>query len=47
MEEEANKDTEKKLQEINQLGKSKGGKVITDLLSAIVNVKPEPPNRLG
>ena len=45
MEEEANRDTESKLQEIRQLGKAKGEKVIKDLLSALVNVKPEPPKK--
>jgi V-type H+-transporting ATPase subunit G len=45
MEEEANKDTERKLQEIKQIGKSKGEKVVKDLLGALVNVKPEPPKK--
>jgi hypothetical protein len=45
MEEEANRDTERKLQEINQIGKSKGKKVVEDLLGALVNVKPEPPKK--
>ncbi|KAF2453485.1 vacuolar ATP synthase subunit G [Lineolata rhizophorae] len=42
-EEEANKETEVKLKEIKQIGGSKGGKVVEDLLTAVVSVKPEPP----
>ena len=43
MEEDANKDTEKKIAEIKQIGKEKGSKVVDDLLSAVTNVKPVPP----
>jgi V-type H+-transporting ATPase subunit G len=43
MEEEANKDTEKKISEIKSTGKSKGQKVVDDLLQAVMNVKPEVP----
>jgi V-type H+-transporting ATPase subunit G len=42
MEEDANKETEKALAEINNVGKTKGSKVIDDLLNAVVNVTPEP-----
>jgi V-type H+-transporting ATPase subunit G len=45
MEEDAHKDTEKKLAEIKKLGKSKGQKVVDDLLNAVVKVTPEPPSR--
>jgi hypothetical protein len=45
MEEEANKETEKKLQEIKQVGLSKGSKVVDDLLDAVVNVTLEPPKK--
>ena len=45
MEEDANKDTEKKLAEIKKLGKSKGSKVVDDLLNAVTNVIPEPPSQ--
>jgi V-type H+-transporting ATPase subunit G len=43
MEEDANKETEKTLVEIKSVGKSKGQKVVDDLLNAVVNVTPEPP----
>ena len=43
MEEDANKETEKTLVEIKSIGKSKGQKVVDDLLNAVVNVTPEPP----
>lgn len=45
MEEDAHKDTEKKLAEIKKLGKSKGQKVVDDLLNAVVNVTPEPSSQ--
>jgi V-type H+-transporting ATPase subunit G len=45
MEEDAHKDTEKKLAEIKKLGKSKGQKVVEDLLNAVVKVAPEPPTQ--
>jgi hypothetical protein len=44
MEHEANKETEKKLAEIDEIGKSKGAKVVEDLLNAVVNVHAEPSN---
>ncbi len=45
MEDEANKDTEKKLHEIKGIGKTKGSKVVEDLLNAVVNVVPEVPSK--
>lgn len=45
MEEEANRDTEQKLHEINKIGNSKGSKVVDDLLGAVVNVTAEPPKK--
>jgi V-type H+-transporting ATPase subunit G len=45
MEEDANKDTEKKLAEIKKLGKSKGPKVVDDLLNAVTNVSPQAPSQ--
>lgn len=45
MEEEANKETEKKLEEIQKVGKDKGNKVVNDLLFAVIDVKPEPPSK--
>jgi V-type H+-transporting ATPase subunit G len=43
MEEDANKDTEKKISEIKGTGKGKGQKVVDDLLQAVMDVKPEVP----
>jgi V-type H+-transporting ATPase subunit G len=43
MEEDSNKDTEKKIEEIKKIGKEKGSKVVEDLLIAVTNVKPVPP----
>lgn len=43
MEEDANKDTEKKISEIQGTGKGKGKKVVDDLLQAVMDVKPEVP----
>lgn len=45
MEDDANKDTEKQIDEIKSIGKSKGSKVVDDLLNAVVNVIPEPPSQ--
>jgi V-type H+-transporting ATPase subunit G len=45
MEEDANRDTEGKLEEINKIGKANGKRVVEDLLGALVNVKPEPPKK--
>jgi Vacuolar (H+)-ATPase G subunit len=45
MEQDANKDTEKKLAEIKDISKSKGSKVVNDLLSAVIDVDPEPPSK--
>jgi V-type H+-transporting ATPase subunit G len=44
-EEEANKETEVKLKEINEIGGKSGKKVVDDLLHAVLNPTPEPPNR--
>ena len=45
MEEDANKDTEKKIEEIKKIGEEKGSKVIDDLLNAVMDVKPEVPSK--
>lgn len=42
MEADADKDTKKKLDEINEIAKTKGKKVVDDLLRAVVSVVPEP-----
>ncbi len=44
-EEDADKDTEEKLQEIKKIGGEKGDKVVEDLLKAVTDVKPEVPDR--
>jgi V-type H+-transporting ATPase subunit G len=43
MEEDASKETDKKIAEIKSIGKSKGSKVVDDLLKAVISVDPEPP----
>lgn len=45
MEEDAGKDTEKKIAEIKTIGKDKGSKVVDDLLNAVTNVKPVAPSK--
>ena len=42
-EEDAKKDTDAKVKEIDELGKKSGGKVVEQLIEAVVNAKPEPP----
>jgi V-type H+-transporting ATPase subunit G len=42
LEDDANKDTEGKLGEIQKIGKSKGSKVVDDLLKAVVDVHLDP-----
>lgn len=44
-EEEANKDTEAKLKEIEAVKDKEGKKVVEDLLRAVTEVKPEVPDR--
>jgi len=45
MEEDASKDTEKKIAEIKKIGKEKGSKVVDDLLKAVTQVQPVAPTR--
>jgi len=45
MEEEANKETDSKLEEIKKIGKEKGNKVVEDLLYAVLEAHPEPPSK--
>ncbi|OCK88262.1 vacuolar ATPase-like protein [Cenococcum geophilum 1.58] len=42
-EEDANKEAEAKVKEIQEIGKKTGDKVVGQLLEAVMNVKPEPP----
>lgn len=41
-EKDADKDSEGKLQEIDEIKEKSGGKVVDDLLQAVTNVTPEP-----
>lgn len=41
-EEEAKKDTDVKVKEIEQLGSKSGSKVVDQLIEAVVNAHPEP-----
>lgn len=45
-EEDANKEAEVKLQEIQDAGKNKGNKVVEDLIHALSDVKPEPSEKI-
>ncbi|KAH7138642.1 vacuolar ATPase [Dendryphion nanum] len=42
-EEDANKETDVKVKEIQELGKKSGSKVVDQLLTAVTTAKPEPP----
>lgn len=44
-EEDAKKDTDVKVKEIDELGKKKGGEVVNQLIAAVVNAHPEPPSK--
>lgn len=44
-EEDAKKDTDAKVKEIEELGKKSGSKVVDQLIEAVVNAKPEPPRK--
>lgn len=46
-EEEANREAELRVQEIKEAGKKSGDKVVSDLISAVVNVKPEVPEKIA
>ncbi|KAL1979807.1 hypothetical protein VTN96DRAFT_5093 [Rasamsonia emersonii] len=46
-EEEANREAELRLQEIKEAGKKHGDKVVSDLINAVVNVKPEVPEKIA
>ncbi|PKX90319.1 uncharacterized protein P174DRAFT_377206 [Aspergillus novofumigatus IBT 16806] len=45
-EEDANKEAEVKLQDIQAAGKEKGGKVVDDLINAVVDVKPQASDKI-
>ncbi|TPX22816.1 hypothetical protein DIZ76_014695 [Coccidioides immitis] len=46
-EEEANKDADVKLKDIQEAGKAKGERVVDDLIHAVLDVKPEVPEKLA
>jgi len=46
-EEDADKDTEQKLEEIKQIGKKTGPQVVDQLLKAVMDVRPQVPNRVS
>ncbi|KZF24249.1 V-type ATPase [Xylona heveae TC161] len=46
-EDEANKEAEAKIKEIQQIGEKLGSKVVEELLQAVVNVKPEVPSKIA
>ena len=45
MEDDANIETDKKIEDIKKLGKEKGNKVVEDLLNAVTNVKLIVPEK--
>ncbi|KAK4996660.1 H(+)-transporting V1 sector ATPase subunit G [Elasticomyces elasticus] len=45
-EEDADKEAEAKLEEINQIGEKTGSKVVEDLLRAVMDVQPIVPDRI-
>jgi hypothetical protein len=42
-EEDAKKETDVKVKEIDDIGKKSGSKVVDELIAAVTNAKPEPP----
>lgn len=44
-EDDAEKDTQEKLKEIEGIGKKTGPKVVDDLIKAVLDVKPVVPDR--
>ncbi|KAF2119472.1 H+-ATPase G subunit-domain-containing protein [Lophiotrema nucula] len=42
-EEDASKDTDAKVKEIQQIGSKSGSKVVDQLITAVTDAKPEPP----
>lgn len=45
-EKQADKEAEAKLKEIKQIGNKTGDKVVKDLMTAVVDVKPVVPDRV-
>lgn len=44
-EEDAKKDTDVKVKEIEEIGKKSGSKIVDQLIAAVTNAKPEPPRK--
>jgi V-type H+-transporting ATPase subunit G len=44
-EDDAKKETDVKVKEIEDIGNKSGGKVVDQLIAAVVSAKPEPPKR--
>ena len=44
-EEDAKKDTDEKVKEIDALGEKSGSKVVDQLIEAVVTANPEPPRK--
>jgi V-type H+-transporting ATPase subunit G len=44
-EEDAKKDTDVKVKEIDDIGNKLGSKVVDQLIEAVVNAHPEPPRK--
>lgn len=44
-EEQADKDTQKQLDEIKSIGEKTGPKVVDDLVKAVLTVQPEAPSK--
>ncbi|KAF2820558.1 vacuolar ATPase, partial [Ophiobolus disseminans] len=44
-EDDAKKDTDVKVKEIDEIGNKSGSKVVEQLLAAVTNAKPEPPKK--
>jgi V-type H+-transporting ATPase subunit G len=42
-EDDAKKDTDVKVKEIDEIGKKSGSKVVEQLIAAVTNAKPVPP----
>lgn len=44
-EDDANKETEEKVNEIKSIGEKEGDKVVESLLRAVTDVNPQPPEK--
>ena len=46
-EEQAEQETQKKLDEIKQIGQKTGPQVVDDLINAVVDVRPQVPDKVS